>query len=81
MSSTPVDRRAVELDDQVLGPQPGLRGGRALDDLHDLDAAPRPSVRGERGRQRPRAAGDAEVGAAEAALASSARRRSAASPR
>src|SRR5690348_18481798 len=33
-----LDRRAVELDDEVLGTEPGAIGGPTLDHLHDLDA-------------------------------------------
>ena len=68
-SSTPLDRRAVELDDQILGAQAGAVGGAALDDLDDLDAAAPPERAREPRRQRPRAAGDPDVGAPEAALA------------
>ena len=68
MSPTSVDGRAVELDDQVLRPQPGLGRRRALDDLHDLDAGDPPEPSRQPRRQRPRAAGDSEVRPAEAAL-------------
>ena len=61
-------RRAVELDDQVFGSQPGRRGRAAFDDLDDLDAGLPSHAAREAGRQGSRAAGDPEVGAAEAAV-------------
>ena len=75
------DRRAVELDDQVLRPQPGLGRRRALDHLHDLDAGARAravaraaaATAASRRRSRGRRGGSGPP--------SSARRRSAASRR
>ena len=72
---------AVELDEQVLGAHAGAVGRRALDDLDDLDGAPAPEAARDARRQRPRADGDAEPGAAHAARRPSGRRRSAASRR
>src|SRR4051794_4878366 len=63
------DRDAVDGDDQVLGPQPGYGGRRALDDLDHLDSrGPAELVREVRW-EGPRVAGDSEVRAPEPAVA------------
>src|SRR5205823_9552319 len=59
------DRRAVELDDQILRPQAGAVRGAALDHLHDLDAAAPAELTRETRRERSRPACDPEIGAAE----------------
>src|SRR5256885_250068 len=62
-------RRLVDVDDEILLPKAGLRGGTVLDHLHDLDTeAPTECVGGTRW-QWAASSGDAEVGAAEAAPA------------
>ena len=53
------DRCAVELDDQVLGPQPGRGRRSAFDHLDHLDARLAAELPGESRRQRPGAACDA----------------------
>src|ERR687892_307952 len=53
------------LDRHVLGPQSRERGRASLDHLHDLDAVRAPELAREPGRQRTRAARDADVGARE----------------
>src|SRR6266511_5521546 len=63
-----LDRRAVELHDQILRAHARTLGGPAFDDLHDLDAAGTSELPGKAGRKRPRPARDAEVGAAKAAF-------------
>src|SRR5918996_4346920 len=64
-----LDRRVLDGDDHVLGPQSRERGRASLDHLHDLDAVRAPELAREPGRQRTRAARDADVGAREAPLA------------
>src|SRR5262249_24176113 len=60
---------AVDADDQVAGAEAGF-GGRALvDDLDDLDSLRLAELGGKARRERARAAGDADVGAAHPALA------------
>src|SRR5256885_7559576 len=60
---------AVELYKQVLGAQPGAIGGAVLHHFDHLHAAAAAPLGGGLGRERPHAAGDAEVGAAHSALA------------
>src|SRR5436190_14778534 len=61
-------RDAVQLDDQVFGPEARAGGGALLDDLHDLDAALAAQATRDARRQRPRAARDSQVCAPEATL-------------
>ena len=68
-SSAAAERRAVEADDEVLGVQPGARGGPVLDDLDHLEPVAPAEPRGDPRRQRPRADRDAEQRAAHAAVA------------
>src|SRR5215831_15242436 len=64
-----LDRRLADRDDQVLGPQPGSRRGRALDHLDDLDAGRPSELARQPRRERPGAARDSEVRTTEPAFA------------
>src|SRR5436190_24060759 len=63
-----LDRGAVQLDDQVFGPEACAGGGAFLDDFHDLNAALAPEPCRDARRQRPRAARDTQVRAPKAPL-------------
>ena len=63
------DGDAVHVHDEVLGAQPGPLGGALGDHLDHLDAGLAAQGAGDAGRQRARAAGDADVGAPDAPLA------------
>lgn len=63
-----IDGLAVDGHDQIAPLQAGLVGGQSRDDLDDLDAPVAAELAGQPRRQRPRAAADAEVGAADAAI-------------
>src|SRR5439155_15171004 len=64
-----LDGLAPELDDDVAPPEPRAGRRAAVDDLDHFHAGAPPERLHQPRRQRPPAAGDAEVGAAEAALA------------
>ncbi len=68
MSSTLLTFRPGELDDQVLRPQAGVVGGATSHDLDHLDATILALFPARASRERPRAAGDAEVGATNPAV-------------
>ena len=64
-----LDSEAVDVEDEVLVAKAGRGRRTALDDLHDLDAEAAVEVIGRPRRERPAPTGDAQIGAAEAAVA------------